>query len=200
MWHRHQSANERTFDPTHAERLDDPARRDWLPPGRVVAELRLQSGMNVGDIGAGTGYFALPIARAIRPGFCYAVDFEPRMLELLRDRSVGESNLALIHGEAAATTLPDSCCDVALLANIWHELDDHVCVLTECRRILSPRGRVAILDWRPDVVQPPGPPLDHRISASTVERSLATNGWNVDRSVAVGTYSYLVIATSSLNE
>lgn len=154
--------------------------------------------MNVTDIGAGTGYFAMPIARAIRPGACYAVDFEPRMLELLRARSAAENNVTLVHGEASATTLPESSCDLALLANVWHELDDHVAVLAECSRLLRPHGRVTILDWRPDVVQPPGPPLDHRVSLTDVEGTLSTNGWNIDSSMTVGAYSYLVTATDRI--
>lgn len=113
MSHRHHSASERTFDPAHAERLDDPARRDWLLPERVEAGLRLHSSMDVTDIGAGTGYFALPLARATRPGVCFAIDFEPRRLEILRERSAVESNLTLMHGEASATTLTVSCCDLA---------------------------------------------------------------------------------------
>ncbi len=99
MAHRH-DRNERTFNPARAERLDEPSRREWLPPDTVIAALRLDPGMDVADVGAGTGYFAIPIAETIRPGICYAVDFEPQMLELLRARRAGYANLALVHGEA----------------------------------------------------------------------------------------------------
>jgi ubiquinone/menaquinone biosynthesis C-methylase UbiE len=156
--------------------------------------------MEVADIGAGTGYFALPIARAVVPdGRVLAVDMQPEMLALLRER-VGDLPITPVHGEATKTTLRDASVDLVLLANVWHELDDQDAALAETRRILRPSGRIAILDWRPDVEQKeeqPGPPNDHRIAPQQVEERLRENGWRVESSAAVGVYHYMVLATPS---
>lgn len=89
--------------------------------------------MNVADVGAGTGYFSLPFARAIAPeGRLFAVDFQAEMLELLRGKLRADNapgNIELRQGTASATGLPDASCDLVFLANIWHELDDHASVL-----------------------------------------------------------------------
>jgi ubiquinone/menaquinone biosynthesis C-methylase UbiE len=197
MAHGHHHHSHKLFNPASAHKLEDPERLTWMPPGEIVAQLALDRGNNVADIGAGTGYFALPIAKAVAPGLVYAVDLQPEMLKLL-DQKLGApgapDNLHLVEGDAAATRLADGCCDVALLANMWHEIDEHAPVLREMARILKPRGRVVVLDWRPDVDRPPGPPLEHRIPADDVRDTLEKNGWSVLSNQQVGTYSYLVIA------
>ena len=190
--------NERTFNPADVRRLEDPERLSWLPPAAVVSMLDLRPGMCVADIGAGTGYFSLPLAQAIAPGgVVKAVDFEPQMLALLRQKLATPEvarQIETVHGSAAATTLPDSSCDAVLLANVWHELDEHGAVLAEARRILREGGRIAILDWRTDVPRPPGPPLEHRVPMPSVSAALAAQGWLGAAGQPVGTYNYLVMA------
>ncbi len=190
--------NERTFQAQHAHRLEDPERLTWLPPAEILSTLQLHQGMNVADVGAGTGYFSLPIADGIgETGKVYAVDFQEGMLEHFRQklqRKGSPKNIRLIHGDAAATTLPGQSVDLVFLANVWHELDDHTAVLVEAMRILRPSGRIAILDWRPDVVQPPGPPLAHRIAPDAVAETLQREGWMLESMRNVGVYAYLMQA------
>lgn len=194
--------NRRTFDPANAHRLDDPQRQVWTPLRDVVERLGLKPGSVVADIGAGTGFFTLPFARAVEPeGIVWAVDVQPEMLRLLRQKlqsEGGTGDVRQVEGDAARTGLPDAACDVAFLANLWHELDDHGAVLAEMRRILRAGGRIAILDWRPGVMQPPGPPLDHRIPASETEATLQQNGWSLIVSSDLGPYSYFLVASPAV--
>ena len=190
--------NERTFQPDRAHRLENPERLLWLPPQELSTRLGLQPGMVIADIGAGTGFFALPFARAVAPeGKVWAVDLQPEMLALLEEKLRQESappNISPLQGSASATGLTDHGCDLALLANIWHELDDSADVLSEMRRILRPSGRIAILDWRADLPSPPGPPQHHRVSADAVEEALRSGGWREVTASPFGTYSHLVTA------
>ena len=190
--------NERTFQAGHAHKLDDPARLEWLPPSEVLDSLAVQPGSIVADIGAGTGYFAIPLARAVGPnGRVFAVDFQPAMLARIRaklDAADAPANVELVEGSADRTSLPEASCDLAFFANIWHEVDDPAAVIEEASRILKPAGRLAILDWRSDRSSPPGPPDDHRLAAADVAASLPRNGWSVDTNRNVGHYSYLIQA------
>lgn len=191
--------NRRTFDPVNAHRLDDPQRLVWTPPGDLVERLGLRRGLVVADIGAGTGFFTLPFARAVEPaGIVWAVDLQPEMLHLLRQKLQSEGatrDVRPVEGDAACTHLPDAACDVAFLANLWRELDDHRAVLAEMRRILRAGGRIAILDWRPGAMQPPGPPLDRRIPLSEVGATLQHDGWSLIVSTELGPYSYFAMAS-----
>jgi ubiquinone/menaquinone biosynthesis C-methylase UbiE len=191
--------NERTFHANNAKKLEDPERFTWLPPADIVASLHLRKGMTVADIGAGTGYFAIPIAKELGDnGKVLAIDLQHRMLDLLNEKlrkldSI--SNIELIQGEAMSTTLSPRSVDMVFMANVWHELDNHAATLNEVRRILRPDGRLAILDWRTDVTQPPGPPPDHRISSDAVTKMLTENGWATSHISHIGIYSYLIQST-----
>ena len=188
--------NERTFQAQEAHRLEDPKRLEWLPPAEVVAHLALRPQMMVADIGAGTGYFTLPIARAVSPGTVFAVDLQPEMLQLLEAKLAdAPGNIILRSGDAAETGLDSRSVDRVLLANLWHELDDHAAVLKEAERLLRPGGQIAILDWRSDVAGPPGPPPEHRIAQAEAEETLREQGWTVEGGMSIGRYSYLLLAS-----
>ncbi len=190
--------NERTFPVGDAHRLDDPERLNFLPPLEVVRSLDLRPGTALADIGAGTGYFTLPIASVLgATGRVYAVDFQTGMLDFLGKKLLepgAPGNIVPVHGSASHTTLPPACVDTVFMSNVWHELDDHAGILKEIARIVRHPGRLALLDWRPDCLPPPGPPHEHRIAESRVAETLRANGWIPERSGHVGRYSYLVIA------
>jgi ubiquinone/menaquinone biosynthesis C-methylase UbiE len=189
-------SHERMFRHERAHVLDDPERRVWLPPDEVVGRLGLRPGMVVADIGAGTGYFALPIAAAVAPlGKVFAVDLQSEMLAKLGSRVPPRACIELVESDAASTTLATASLDLVFAANVWHEFDERDGVLTEFARILRPAGRMAILDWRPDVAEPPGPPLAHRVAAASVVERLVRRGWSNITSSEVGSYSYLVMAS-----
>jgi ubiquinone/menaquinone biosynthesis C-methylase UbiE len=192
--------NDRVFSHTQAGKLGDPARLKWLPPSDVIAALDIHCGMTVVDVGAGTGYFSIPIAEWLgTSGVVYAVDLQQEMLEFLKKKlHFGKKNLCkieLLQGNAGRVPLPDRIADLVLLANIWHELDSLGAVLKETRRLLKPGGRLAILHWRAEFSGPPGPPQEHRISDAAVSAMLLSESWGVQGNKTIGAFSYLVIAT-----
>jgi ubiquinone/menaquinone biosynthesis C-methylase UbiE len=187
--------HDKRFPASEAHRLDDPARMVWLPPAEVLGALSLRPGDTIADLGAGTGYFSLPLAKAVgTEGKVYAVDAQAEMLAHLRQKlqQGSVSNVELIHAEAESTALPDACCSLVFLANVWHEFADRSAVLDESRRILKHRGRIAIIDWRPDVDRENGPPLEHRLDASDTVNELLAAGFHQVANMNVGHYSWLV--------
>ena len=187
--------NDRLFNASTAQRLDDPERLLWLPPAMVIGALDVQPGDSIADIGAGTGYFSLPLAQAAGPlGQVYAVDSQAEMLGHLQYKlDTGNiSNIRAVCAEAESTGLPDASCNLVFLANVWHEIADRASVLIEAKRILKSRGRIAVLDWRPDVEPKPGPPLHHRLSASDAASDLHPAGFVEVKQSNVGKYSWLV--------
>jgi ubiquinone/menaquinone biosynthesis C-methylase UbiE len=186
------------FNPKDLGKLDDPKRLEWLPPLEVARLLGLTPGVRVADVGAGSGFFAIPFAGITAPATLHAVDVQPEMLEILRSklRQPGRpANIELVEGFSEASTLAAASFDLAFLANVWHEIGDRPAALQESARILAKGGRIAILDWRADVDQPPGPPLDHRVPRGEVSALLAASGWNVSLETDVGRYSYIVVAS-----
>ncbi len=152
--------------------------------------------LNVADIGAGSGYFTLPIARRVTPGKVYAVDASAEMLEVIRGKLTAAGtpeNVELVVGEDSATGLPEASCDLIFLSAVWHEIDDHAAALREFSRIGAPNAKLAIVDWRPDAMRPPGPPIEHRIARAEVERCLEDGGWGVVKSDLVSAWTYIVV-------
>lgn len=79
--------DERRFNASLAHRLDDPDRLLWLLPAKVLDALAVRPGETIADVGAGTGYFSVPLAHAVGPsGKVYAVDAQPEMLVWLRQK------------------------------------------------------------------------------------------------------------------
>jgi ubiquinone/menaquinone biosynthesis C-methylase UbiE len=76
---------------------------------------------------------------------------------------------------------------------VWHEIDSHEEALREFSRIAAPNAKLAIVDWSPEASIPPGPPMEHRIARSAVERSLEQGGWAVVKSDVVSDWTYIVV-------
>jgi ubiquinone/menaquinone biosynthesis C-methylase UbiE len=185
----------RVFSHEHAGHLDSAERQAWIPANEVLGHLEIQPGMNVVDVGAGTGYFAIPIAdRVAASGRVHAVDIQPEMLALLEQKLPAGAPIDLVAGDAGATGLPDGTQDLVFCANVWHEIDDRTQALAEAKRVLKGEGRIAIVDWRPECASPPGPPTEHRLSGADVGEQLRLAGWREITRRNVGTYCYLVIA------
>ncbi len=187
----------RPFNPSQAHKLDAPERLVWLPPAEVIAALAVRAGDIIADVGAGTGYFSLPLALAAGPqGKVYAIDAQAEMLAHLRQKlqDGSLSNIELVHAGADATALPDAACSLVFLANVWHEFADRAAVLREARRILKSRGRIAFLDWRPDVERIAGPPLDHRLGVADAISQLRAAGFEQTAHANIGNYSWLAQA------
>jgi ubiquinone/menaquinone biosynthesis C-methylase UbiE len=187
--------NDRLMDVSLADRLDNPERLLWLPPAIVLGALSVQSGDSIADIGAGTGYFSLPLAQAVGlRGLVFAVDCQAEMLgrlQLKLDKG-SISNIRALRADADSTGLPNASCNIVFMANVWHEFADHSAVLLETKRILKAGGQITVLDWRPDVEPQPGPPLHHRLSASDAADCLQSAGFAEVKQSNIGKYSWLV--------
>ena len=194
MTHEH---HHKRFDPANLQRLEDPDRQQLFPVDRILSLAGIKPKMTVADIGVGTGYFAIPIAKLIAPLPLYGVDVSQEMLTYLRNKLVQPAmpkNIQLSIGEADATKLPDACCEAIVLSAVWHEIDDSAATLAEFQRILKPAGRLVLIDWSPEGMRPPGPPLEHRVPLSAVRTTLESLKWTTVRAEPLNSSIYLVVA------
>jgi ubiquinone/menaquinone biosynthesis C-methylase UbiE len=162
-----------------AKAFDDPERDTWQMPGRVIELLGLRPDSAVADIGAGTGYFSMRLARAVPKGTVYAVDVEPAMLEFLRKRAQTEhaSNVVPLQAAAASPNLPKPV-DAILIVNTYHHLPSRVTYFGELKRSLHTGGRVAIVDYRKDA--PDGPPPEFRFDAAQIIDEMQRAGYRLE--------------------
>lgn len=147
-------------------RQENPERAAWQRPAAVIRALGLRAGQVVADIGAGPGYFALRLARAVGPsGHVYAVEPEPVILDVLRDRigAARARNVTPVLGRADDPLLPAGRCDVALIVDAYHHFPDGPAFLRRVARALRPNGRLVNIDFAKRET-PVGPPVDHRVA------------------------------------
>lgn len=152
------------FNPDHFAKLDDRERLEWQNPDALIEWLDLKDGETVVDIGAGTGYFAMPLAKRYPGVTIYAADISPKMLELLNDRatSQGLQNIRPMATDGRLLDLADGTADLVLMVNVLHEIVDDLSLVTEARRVAKTGGRLALVDWKKEETQA-GPPVDERV-------------------------------------
>ncbi len=169
--HRHFSDAERW-----AQVFDDPARDAWQKPDQVVAALQLAPDARVADIGSGTGYFAVRLARAVPQGAVTGADLEPDMVQYLNARAAKESlaNLRAIVAAPDDPKLPEPV-DLVLVVDTYHHIGARPDYFARLRERLRPGGRVAIIDFKLD--SPTGPPASGRIAPEVVEKEMAQAGY-----------------------
>lgn len=165
-----------------AEWLERPEREKEERPEMAIAALHLAPGMNVGEIGAGIGYYALRIARRIEPGGTYyANDIQRGMLSRLEENAAGKklTNIKTVLGTQHDTGLPANALDYVLLVDVYHELAEPQLMLRNIAKSLKPGGKLVLLEFRKEDPNVPIRP-EHKMSATEVKAELSAEGYVLD--------------------
>ena len=163
-----------------ADWLDRPDRDAREQPEKVLDALGVGSGMVVADVGAGTGYFTVRIARRVgATGQVIATDLQPEMLRMLDARLSREklTNVRLVRAGDHDAALPADCCDLVLMVDVYHELADPPAILAGIRHALRPRGRLVLIEYRkedPHVQIKP----EHEMTLPQIKKELGERGFH----------------------
>jgi ubiquinone/menaquinone biosynthesis C-methylase UbiE len=169
-------------------------RKKWQDPLKISKAAGVMRGMTIADLACGPGFFTLPLASLVgEGGIVYAVDASKTMLDHLRkmiatsgaDRKV----IKVIQSDVADTGIPSCSVDVALFANVLHDIEDKGAFLNEVRRICKPAAVIVDVDWK-RVRMKVGPPYGIRLTEATAQRILAANGFRTVKSLDIGPYHY----------
>lgn len=159
-----------------AKSFDDPARDAWQMPDQVIAALKLKPGQAVADLGAGTGYFSVRLARSSAAPKVYGVDLEPSMVNYIRERAAKEGlkNVVAVQASEDNANLPEPV-DLVLIVDTYHHIGSREAYFRRLGKSLKPGGRVAIIDFKPDA--PDGPPKEFRFPPEKVKQEMANAGY-----------------------
>lgn len=165
---------------------------DWLDRGERESEenpegaldaIGIKPGMVIADVGAGTGYMTLKMARRVGPsGKIYAEDVQPEMLHRLRGNAAAAklANIQTVLGSEADPKLPPNALDLILLVDVYHEFSQPQKMLRKMREALKADGRLVLLEYRKEDPSIPIRP-EHKMSVQEVKLELESEGFHLDR-------------------
>jgi SAM-dependent methyltransferase len=165
---------------------------DWLERGERVDEeepdvaldvLKIAKGASVADIGAGSGYITVRLAKRVGPtGTVYANDLQPQMLEMLRRRLEKEkiANVTLVQGTVDDPKLPPASVDLGIMVDVYHEFSQPQAMLRGLRQALKPGGRLVLLEYRKE---DPSIPirLEHKMTVAEAKLELEAEGFTLSK-------------------
>ncbi len=161
----------------------------------LIKELALQPGMVVADVGAGTGYIARRMATEIGPrGAVFAVDVQPEMIDLLRTSALKAKlpQIKPVLGTAQDVTLAPASIDLAIMVDVYHELEYPRELLASLVRALKPGGRVVFVEYRAEDAGVPIKPL-HKMSEAQVKREAGALALVWERTAAALPWQHILV-------
>ena len=133
--------------------LEGPQRVSGQKIDQVLAGLSLKPGMVVADIGAGSGLFSRPLAKAVgTSGKVYAVDIQQDLLNYIdhRDQEENIRNIQTVLGEFNDPKLPARNVDLAFINDVLHHIQNRAAYLKALGTYMKPTGRIAIIEMNKD--------------------------------------------------
>ena len=160
-----------------AKIFDDPERVDWQKPEHLIDLMKIEPGMHVADLGAGTGFFLGYLSVAVgETGKVQALDVADTLVDHMRERAA-EAGWNNVTSRVVATDDPafePGSMDRILIVDVWHHISNRADYATKLRDALSPTGQVVVVDFTLD--SPEGPPKQHRMAPEKVAAELEAGG------------------------
>lgn len=166
---------------TDASWMDRAAREQEEAPERALALIGIHTGMVVADVGAGSGYMTTRIAALVGPvGHVYANDIQPGLLRVLQQKAAAQhlTNVDIVLGTDISANLPEGAIDLALLVDVYHELQHPQEMLRSIRRSLKPTGRLVLVEYRKEDARIPIAET-HRLSVADARAEVEPEGFSL---------------------
>ena len=179
--------------------LDRRERADEENPDLALRLLRIRKGATVADIGAGSGYISIRMAKIVGPmGKVYASDIQQGMLELLQ-QNVSKAkldNVIPVLGTIDDPKLPADSLDLAIMVDVYHEFSEPQKMLQRIREALKADGRLVLLEYRAEDANVPILP-DHKMTKAQVKQEVEHEGFKQSRVYDDLPWQHLFIFTKS---
>ena len=164
-------------------------------PTKNIEQCGVQAGMDIADLGAGSGFYTIAAAKALMStGRVYAIDAQKDLLSKLKNEATrqGLYNVEVIWGDldkVNGTKLRDACVDLGLVCNVLFQLENRKGLVSEVKRILKPTGRVLVVDWSDSGDLGP----EKTVSKESVVKMFEKEGFHLDREIKAGSHHYGLI-------
>ncbi|WP_448585461.1 class I SAM-dependent methyltransferase [Thermaurantiacus sp.] len=168
--------------------LESPERGVIANRAAIVAALDLKPGMVVADVGAGTGAFMEPIARAVGSrGRYIGVDIDRDYVRIMTDRAqrLGLGNTEIVLSRPDDTRLGVGSVDLVVVIDAYHHFDPPGPMVASMRRALKPGGRLVVIDFDRRPTSPKWVRNHVRADRATFQREIEAGGFRYERDLPV---------------
>jgi SAM-dependent methyltransferase len=160
----------------------------------LLKELALNPGMVVADIGAGTGYLTRRMAKVVGlKSKVYAQDVQPEMLKLFKELSkeAEYANIEPVLGAVDDVKLPAQSVDLAIMVDVYHELEYPYEVMQSIIRALKPGGKLVFVEYR---AEDPNVPIKtvHKMSEAQVRKEAAMHPLEWERTAKTLPWQHVI--------
>lgn len=167
----------------------------FLNPNEVLNQLELRESMIAADFGCGSGGWAIPLAKRLKEGRIYAIDILEEPLSALKSRAEKEEiiNIIPLRGNVEAKDgikVPDSVCELVLLTNLLFQVEDKNKVISEAKRVLSPGGKILVVDWKKESSLGP---KEGKIDPEEVKKIAESLGLQTEKEFSAGAFHYGIV-------
>ncbi len=164
-------------------------------PDLLLPELNLQAGMAVADIGAGTGYYSRLMSKMVGPkGVVYAVDVQSQMVSMLKDVAARAefSNIKPVLSSVNDVKLVAQSIDLAIMVDVYHELEFPHEVIDSIISALKPGGRIVFVEYRAEDQRVPIKEV-HKMTEAQVKQEALTHSLIWERTASTLPWQHVVI-------
>ena len=170
----------------------------FLNPQSIIKQIRLEPGMQVADLGCGTGYMSFAASRVVdEKGKVYAVDVQKNVLGQVKKEIQVENikNIETIWSDVeslGATDIADQSLDMVFLVNILFLVNDKKSPFAEAKRLLKPNGKLLVVEWKKGNTSI-GPSADKRIDLANIKQIAQEAGFSEEKEINSGTYHFGIL-------
>lgn len=164
--------------------LERPERETEENVTTAINNMQLEPDAVVADIGAGSGYYTFRIAERVPEGKVFAVDIQPEMLAIIREKMQQQrvENIALIQGKETDPNLAENSVDMVFMVDVYHELSHPKEMMQKIVTALKPNGRFILLEYRMEDPEVPIKRL-HKMSLAQAEKEMQEVGLKLQKNV-----------------
>lgn len=133
------------------ERFEHEGRAIYDKRYQILDLMNLRPGLDVADIGAGSGLISRLIAQRVAPGgTVYAVDIAKNMIEHINEVAQQEhiANLKAVLGDPKSPKLAPNSVDRICIIDSYHHFEYPTDMLAEINKALRPDGMLILVDFK----------------------------------------------------
>ena len=193
--HHHKNHGHQRFDDAKAwEKVFESHNRDkWQKPDIVIREVGVKRNSLVADIGSGTGYFPIRLAKVATMGRVWGSDIEKNMVNFLNKRAKKQKfkNLFSILGTYEDPMIPEAV-NFIFMVNTYHHIEKRGHYFKKLKSKLLTNGRLVIIDFKKKDL-PFGPPASMKLSRDEIVTELCKSGYKLYKEPKILEYQNLLI-------